>query len=100
MRWRTILAAGVALTLGACAGVPRGPSVMVLPGGGKSLDQFQADDTACRPWAAQHVATIGGDSWMMQRSYDIAYQQCMYSRGNQIPGAGAPPPPPPPGPPR
>ena|SRR5438105_9018297 len=100
MGWLTVLAVGAALTLGACAGVPRGPSVMVLPGAGKPLDQFQQDDAACRPWAAQHVATIGsGDSWVMQRSYDIAYQQCMYSRGNQIPGAPAPPPPPPPGPP-
>jgi hypothetical protein len=40
-----------------------------------------------------------------QRRYDIAYQQCMYSKGNQIPGVvtrtrtirRAPPPPPPPG---
>lgn len=43
--------------------------------------------------------------WQVQRRYDIAYQQCMYAKGNQIPGmqrrAGpsrhtAPPPPPPP----
>ena len=40
-----------------------------------------------------------------QRRYDIAYQQCMYSKGNQIPGVvtrtrtirTVPPPPPPPG---
>jgi hypothetical protein len=25
-------------------------------------------------------------SWQMQRSYDMAYMQCMYSRGNQLPG--------------
>ncbi|MDR2195355.1 MAG: lipoprotein [Gallionellaceae bacterium] len=33
-----------------------------------------------------------------QRNYDIAYQQCMYSKGNQAPQAAntAPPPPPPP----
>jgi len=37
-----------------------------------------------------------------QRRYDIAYQQCMYAKGNQIPGAAQverrnyPPPPPPP----
>lgn len=37
-----------------------------------------------------------------QRRYDIAYQQCMYAKGNQIPGAVRPyrrsslPPPPPP----
>lgn len=41
----------------------------------------------------------GGDSRMtMQHRYDIAYQQCMYSKGNQVPGYTAPsytPPPPP-----
>jgi uncharacterized protein YcfJ len=42
-------------------------------------------------------------SWEMQRRYDHAYLQCMYARGNQIPGSarprsayGPPPPPPPP----
>jgi len=40
--------------------------------------------------------------WEMQRRYDIAYQQCMYSKGNSIPGVvrntrrayRVPPPPP------
>ena len=27
-----------------------------------------------------------GASWTIQRRYDIAYQQCMYAKGNQIPG--------------
>jgi len=39
-------------------------------------------------------------NWTLQRQYNIAYEQCMYARGNQIPGAPAPaytPPPPPPG---
>jgi hypothetical protein len=52
---------------------------------------------------------IGGDSaygtrWELQRRYDVAYQQCMYAKGNQIPGvvrrqrqSYPPPPPPPPG---
>jgi hypothetical protein len=41
-------------------------------------------------------------SYQLQRRYDIAYQQCMYAKGNQIPGVVrrstqtyAPPPPPP-----
>jgi hypothetical protein len=47
-----------------------------------------------------------GAGWEVQRRYDIAYQQCMYSKGNQIPGVVRtarrnlrvpPPPPPPPG---
>jgi len=33
-------------------------------------------------------------SWDLQRRYDIAYQQCMYSRGNQLPGNYRRPPPP------
>lgn len=44
--------------------------------------------------------------WEVQRRYDIAYQQCMYTKGNQLPGgmrqgrrphrvAPVPPPPPP-----
>jgi hypothetical protein len=40
--------------------------------------------------------------YQLQRRYDIAYQQCMYAKGNQIPGSAparqtyTPPPPPPP----
>jgi len=50
----------------------------------------------------------GASSWEMQRRYDFAYQQCMFAKGNQIPGVAArrgspatyaPPPPPPPPPP-
>ncbi len=40
-----------------------------------------------------------GASSDAQRRYDIAYEQCMYAKGNQIPGAPQPryyPPPPPP----
>jgi hypothetical protein len=47
--------------------------------------------------------------WEVQRRYDIAYQQCMYTKGNQVPGVAQnppaprrnypPPPPPPPNPP-
>jgi hypothetical protein len=46
-----------------------------------------------------------GAGWEVQRRYDNAYLQCMYSKGNLIPGGGqasprnsrVPPPPPPPG---
>jgi hypothetical protein len=45
--------------------------------------------------------------WEAQRRYDMAYQQCMYAKGNQVPGLvpasrrayRVPPPPPPPPPP-
>jgi OmpA family protein len=162
---RTILSVGASLLLTACATVPTGPSVMVLPGNGKNFDQFQGDDAVCRDWALVQTgstpthtaatntvtgaavgtvvgaglgAAIGaaagnpamgaavgagtglfggtavgasnayGAGISVQRRYDIAYMQCMYAKGNQVPFAGtrqpaytstAPPPPPPPPPP-
>lgn len=39
------------LLLAGCATVPTGPSVMALPGTGKSFDQFRADDAECRNYA-------------------------------------------------
>jgi len=36
------------LGLSACTVMPTGPSVMALPGTGKSFDQFRADDYDCR----------------------------------------------------
>ncbi|HEY4264942.1 MAG TPA: hypothetical protein VGM72_06460 [Micropepsaceae bacterium] len=49
--------------------------------------------------------TIGANqseraNFSLQRRYDIAYAQCMYAKGNQVPGFGrsAPPPLPPGGP--
>jgi len=142
-----------------CATIPSGPSVQVLPGTGKSFEQFQADDAVCRQWAEQQIgispqervnqsaatgavlgtaigagagaligaaagnpgagAAIGAGSgllvgtasganagnvsgWEAQRRYDNTYVQCMYAKGNQVPGAvrhyrirrSAPPPPP------
>jgi hypothetical protein len=44
-----------------------------------------------------------GAQWEVQRRYDNAYMQCMYAKGNQVPGIvgpyrrTVPPPPPPPG---
>jgi hypothetical protein len=168
-RSRGVALAGATMLLTvACVSVPTGPSVMVLPGSGKSFDQFQADDYACRQWALQQTGTtteragtqsavtsaavgtavgaalgaaigaaagspatgaavgaggglltgtaIGAGSAQasagsVQRRYDVAYMQCMYAKGNQIPvaqgsrpaytqpaAAAAPPaPPPPPG---
>lgn len=148
--------------------MPSGPGVMVLPGSGKSFDQFRADDMNCRQYASNQLggttpdgaaensavksavigtaigaaagALFGGhgnpvgtgagvgllagstmgagtanqSQYELQRRYDYAYQQCMYSQGHQIPGVSsagngysrrqtapyarpATPPPPPPG---
>lgn len=44
------------LLLGACTTLPpSGPSVMVLPGTGKTFDQFRLDDNDCRQFAAQQT---------------------------------------------
>ncbi|HQU17299.1 MAG: hypothetical protein B7Z66_14790 [Chromatiales bacterium 21-64-14] len=45
----------VALSLGACATIPNGPSVMVLPGSGKNFNEFQADNAICRQFAQMQV---------------------------------------------
>ena len=57
MKSSILLAVPLALVLAACATVPTGPSVMVLPGTGKPFEQFQADDAACRQFAL-HSAGI------------------------------------------
>ncbi len=49
----------VALLLSACVSVPTGPSVMSLPGTGKSFEQFRYDQSQCRGYASEQ---IGGTS--------------------------------------
>lgn len=46
------------LLVAACTTMPSGPSVMVLPGSGKSFDQFRADDMACRSYALESVGGV------------------------------------------
>lgn len=60
MRIRKLLgvAAG-ALLVGACTVMPTGPSMLVLPGTGRSVDNFRYDDNECRQYA---FAQIGGTS--------------------------------------
>jgi hypothetical protein len=53
------LGVAVALALVGCASVPTGPSLLALPGRGKSFEAFQYDDAACRDYA---LAQIGGRS--------------------------------------
>jgi hypothetical protein len=90
--------------LSGCTTMPTTPSVMALPGFEKSLEQFRAEDTFCRQWAAQRAQetaqSVSGDqfygSGARQQWYDMAYLQCMYAKGNRIPGIPTGPPPPPP----
>lgn len=46
-----------ALVLSACTSIPTGPSMLVLPGTGKSFDQFRFDEADCKQYAS---AQIGG----------------------------------------
>jgi hypothetical protein len=55
---RRLAPAAVAL-LGACATVPSGPGILVLPGSTKSFDDFRIDDGVCRQFAQ---AQIGGQT--------------------------------------
>jgi uncharacterized protein YcfJ len=140
---RNLILLVLLLALSGCATIPEGPSVLVLPGPGKSFDSFQAEDALCRQWAAQQTgmtprgasnqdtvtgaavgtligaglgaaigaaagdpamgAAIGAGSGLLggtllgadageaagqdvQNRYDIAYQQCMYAKGNRVEG--------------
>jgi OmpA family protein len=144
-RWMALPIA-VAFTMSACVSVPKGPSITVLPGGGKSFEQFQADDGTCRQFASGQagaepsnaamkqtgvgavigtllgaaagaalgsasghagsgaavgagLGVVGGtavgasygvsSASELQHRYDTAYQQCMYTKGHEIPVRGA-----------
>jgi hypothetical protein len=144
--------------LTACATVPVGPTMMVLPAAGKPFDLFQLEDAACRYHAQVQAgltagqepaestlsgaaigtavgaglgaavgaaagrpdvgAAVGAGTGLLmgtatgaeagamsartrQWRYDVAYVQCMYAKGNQVPGVASAPqptyvPPPPP----
>ena len=125
------------VVLAGCATVPQGPHVAVMPGPGKSFEQFVTDEGACRAYADQSVGTnvnaagasnlatgaavgtvlgaaagalfgggrgaaIGAGTGLIvgsaagaggatvaerdiQGRYDIAYEQCMFAKGNQLP---------------
>ena len=56
MRARSsVLPVLAAVGLGGCAVLPAGPGVMVLPGSGKTFDQFRIDDVTCRRFASVQV---------------------------------------------
>ena len=142
-------AAAALVLISACAQIPTGPSVAIMPPAGKPFDVFQQDDQACRSYASTSAGanandasaesllesaavgtalgaaagalvggrgSVGGGAAIgavagtavgvgeanktgrtVQRRYDIAYEQCMYARGNVLPGQPAsayvPPPP-------
>ena len=54
-----LVSIAAALGLAGCVSMPTGPSVMVLPGTGKSFDEFRFDEGACRQYAYD---SIGGQT--------------------------------------
>jgi len=139
---RLFAGAGALVLLAGCATTPMGPTLLVMPGPGKSFEVFQYDQSVCKNYAAQQVqgqadaanqravggavlttalgagvgaifgsfagnagagAAIGAASGVgvgsaigadasaqvqgsIQQQYDNAFAQCMYSKGEQVPG--------------
>lgn len=53
------LSIGLAVLVAGCATTPTGPGILVLPGSGKSFDQFRFDEYECRQYAH---AQVGGST--------------------------------------
>lgn len=53
MKARISLAMLACFSLAGCVSAPTGPSVMVLPGSGRSFDDFRLDDSVCRRYALE-----------------------------------------------
>jgi hypothetical protein len=51
--------AGAAVLLGACATVPTGPAVTVMPGNGKTFEAFQRDAADCQQYAQASLGNAG-----------------------------------------
>jgi hypothetical protein len=77
----TLLGAGLGAALGGGRGAAVGAGVGAVGG------------TAVGAGGSQRA------QYTMQERYDMGYAQCMYARGNQVPGYQPPPGPPPPPPP-
>ena len=87
VRW-SVLLLGLGI-LSACTVVPTGPSVLLLPAVGKSMDVFRAEEDECRSYARQQLGGApeqAASTRMLQVQYDRAYVQCMYAKGNVVPG--------------
>jgi len=57
---RSLLMFSLLVVVSGCATIPNGPSVMVLPGTGKTFDEFQLDDASCRQYAYAQVGGVSG----------------------------------------
>lgn len=85
--------------LGATAlGAVLGLGVGAATGSGRAATVGLASGGAIGAAVGANQSSYAGYS--LQRRYDIAYSQCMYAKGNYVPGMAAAAPPPPPPPPR
>jgi len=75
---------GALLLLGGCVSVPNGPGVMVLPGSGKSFDQFRGDDANCRQFASSQV---GGDTANQAAANSVATNAAIGTAIGAVAGA-------------
>jgi hypothetical protein len=83
--------------LGATAlGTVLGLGVGAATGSGRAATVGAATGGAIGAAVGANQSSYAG--YNLQRRYDIAYSQCMYAKGNYVPGmmAATPPPPPPP----
>lgn len=84
---------------GALAGAAIGAAAGALIGGNSNAAAGGAA-TGLLFGTAAGAGAASDTSYGLQRRYNIVYAQCMYAKGNQVPGYAAPPyvpPPPPPG---
>jgi len=68
--------------------------VLVLPAVGKSMDMFQVEEGESRSYARQQLGGAseqGASTRLLQVQYDRAYVQCMYAKGNVVPGVAVTP---------
>ena len=64
-RTMRVALSATALALAGCVSIPDGPSLMALPGTGKSFEQFQVDDGVCRDFANYQIGGRTADAAAM-----------------------------------
>jgi hypothetical protein len=87
---QTLLGAGVGTLLGAGLGAAVGAAA-----GNAGAGAAIGAGAGALGGTAVGASNAQASGLSVQQRYDIAYSQCMYSRGNQVPGYAAAPPPPP-----
>ena len=50
------------LAVSGCATMPTGPTVLVMPAPGKTIENFQVEDMTCRQWAGQQTGISAQDT--------------------------------------